>query len=294
MIYKNQLERVGSTPIIEITAYKGVRLFIKLEGENPSGSLKDRSAKAILESAIQEGKLKNKTILDASSGSFGCAIALFGKCLGVPVEVVSSSKLTQENEDFLKSLGVTVTKIGNTTSEGNTHISEVLLKDNPGKYFFCDQLNNWRSPEAHENGTGPEILADVPDVNAIVMSKGSGATICGVGTYLQKQKKRSGIKIISAVAQDDVSIAGTFKKGDRITPFIKRIQDQNLIDHEYAVTYEEALGATRQLASQGIPVGLQTGGVFASAIHAIDAGWISGKVLLVSGDSVWKNLKTVR
>ncbi len=289
MIFENFFETVGKTPIVKFDKYKGAEIFIKLEGNNPSGSLKDRSAKAIILDKIKNKELiKGKTILDASSGSFACSIAYFGKILGFPVTVVANSKITESNKSFLKIMGANIIYQGNATIEGNKYCTELINKDS-NKYCFLDQLNNWNSPKAHYNTTAPEILKDIPNICAVATSMGSGATLWGLSKYLKKHK--SDIKIITSYAKKGSKIAGTFLEGtDYKSPFIKEIWKNNWIDHIGYVNFEEALKSAQYLAQKGFFVGPQTGGVLVAMYEAIDKLNIQGKVLIISGDSGWKNL----
>lgn len=259
-----------------------------MEGYNPTGSLKDRSAKAILLDLKRKGLLENKTIVDASSGSFGCAIAYFGGLLNKPVTVVSNSKLTSQNKSFIKLMGAELIIHGDVTKESN-EFCQKMIAENPDKYVFCDQLNNWESPKAHYYGTGTEILKEMPDVKAVVASMGSGATLWGVGTYLKE--KDPTVKIIASIAAPGTSLAGTFKEGkDYYSPFIKDLEFKGVIDLKSEVTAEQALKNARDLARKGFFVGPQTGGVFQAAINAIEKFNISGKIVIISGDSGWKNM----
>lgn len=281
---------VGNTPIVYFGHHKGSHIYIKLEGYNPTGSLKDRSAVAILKDFKDKGELVGRTIIDASSGSFGCAIAYFGKLMQAPVIVVSNAKLTSMNKTFIEMTGAELILHGAVTKESNDYVKN-LVSENPEKYAFCDQLNNWSSPKAHYEGTGPEILRDMPDVDAVVASMGSGATLWGVGKYLKENKP--GITICASVAKPGTTIAGTFKEDkDYISPFISDIREKGYVDHYSAISAEEAFENARKIfREKGFFVGPQTGGVYQAAINLIEEGKISGNIVLVSGDTGWKNLE---
>jgi cysteine synthase len=289
MLFHNAQDSIGKTPLVNCGHHKDALLYLKLEGNNPTGSLKDRSARNILIKALATGKLNDKTIFDASSGSFACAIAYFGNLMHKPVTIVVNKKLTSENRRFLTLMGAELIEHGEVTGEGNEYCKQ-LITQNPEKYFFCDQLNNWDSPRAHYEGTGPEILEDMPDTVAIVASMGSGATLCGIGTYVQNMS--SSIQIFASIAAPGASLAGTYKEGiDAYTPFIEKIERDKLVDERFPVTVEQAYANARMLAKKGFFVGPQAGGVYQAAIDAIDKHKIDGRVVIIAGDSGWKNLE---
>lgn len=287
---KDFFEMVGNTPIVYVGEYENSQIYMKLEGCNPTGSLKDRSAVAILKDFEKNKKLYGKTIIDASSGSFGCAIAYFGMLMKVPVIVVSNAKLTATNKTFIELTGARLILHGAVTGESNEFVRNLVTED-PGGYAFCDQLNNWASPNAHYEGTGPEILRDLPEVNAVVASMGSGATLWGVGKYLKENSPE--VKICASVAKPGTTIAGTFKEDkDYLSPFIQEIREKGYVDLYSAVSSDEAFEKAKTLFKMsGTFVGPQTGGVYQAAINLIDEGKISGNILLVSGDMGWKNLE---
>ncbi len=289
-IMRNFFDMVGNTPIVYFGKYKNSDIYIKLEGYNPTGSLKDRSAVAILNDFHEKGILEGRTIIDASSGSFGCAIAYFGMLMKVPVMVVSNAKLTATNKIFIELTGANLVLHGAVTGESNQYVKN-LVNENPEEYAFCDQLNNWASPHAHYEGTGPEILRDLPEVNAIVASMGSGATLWGVGKYFKENNPE--VKICASVAKPGTTIAGTFKEDkDYLSPFIQEIREKGYVDFYSAISADEAFqNASKIFQEKGFFVGPQTGGVFQAAMSLIDKDAISGNVLLISGDMGWKNLE---
>jgi len=290
-IFKNHQERVGSTPIVRWGMHKDAEIFLKLEGTNPTGSLKDRSALAIIKEKLKIGELKEgMLLLDASSGSFACSMAYFGNRFGFPSTVVVNKKLTKINEMFLRGQEAEIIHHGDVTGDGYKHCLG-LVQESPGKYCFLDQLNNWASPQAHYDSTAPEILEVMPDVDFIAASMGSGATLYGVSTFMKKQKPE--VKIIASNGKPGgKKIAGTFVEGpDYITPFIKSLREEGLVDFIGYASYEQAIDRVKQdLITKGFNVGPQTGGVFEATIQAIDQLNLSGKMVIISGDHSWKNM----
>jgi len=293
MVYRNLLDMVGNTPIVRFDTCQDSKIkgFIKLEGENPSGSVKDRAALALIKSKIRSGELTNdKTILDASSGSFACSISMMGKILGFKVKVITGYKMTEDKIAFIKYFGGDMISYGNFTIEGNLYCQEKVLKTDPDQYCFLDQLHNWENPQAHYETTGPEILRDLPDVSAIVFSLGSGGTLNGVSRYIRENKPDT--KIVAVTASTGVKIpgAGAFVDGDYITPFIEDSKSRDYFDYIAEVEYKDAVIRVKELAKQGFFVGIQTGAVYQGMVDAVDALNLSGNVLIISGDAGWKNM----
>src|SRR5579872_4292858 len=192
MKYQSVLDMVGKTPSVRV-CINGAHcsgLFLKLEGFNPTGSIKDRACVFMLRSALENGELTaGKSVLDASSGNFACALAFYSRMLGYEATVAVGSKLTEAKRDFLKYLGATVHPVGDFTIEGNAFCRQ-LAAQSPEKYCFLDQLHNWRNPEAHYRTTGPEIMSEFPNATVIVGSLGSGGTMTGVGKYVKEKAPR--------------------------------------------------------------------------------------------------------
>jgi cysteine synthase len=292
VIYENVFGMVGNTPYIKVCGEipAGTSIYIKLEGLNPTGSLKDRACLRLIQKAVAAGELKpGMTLLDASSGNFGCALAHYGRLLGYEACVVSSSRLTPEKRDFISYYGAQLHQTGDFTIEGNLFCRE-LVKENPGRFCFLDQLHNWANPQAHYETTGPEILSAFPQVAMVVGSLGSGGSLLGIGEYLKERRQE--VIVISVQAKVGTRLPGTasLDEGDYITPFIEKGYSQKIFDHVFKVTEAEAVAASIQLRNQGIFCGLQTGGVVHAAQEMIRQLRIKGTTVVLSGDSGWKNV----
>lgn len=283
---KESAPLIGDTRTREVKKYKDATIFIKLEGDNLTGSLKDRTAKYILDALEDRGELtKEKTVLAPSSGSFAVAIAYQARLRGYKATVVVNEKISNTNLALLKKFGAEVVKHGRVTKE-SMEKCQSMISDEPDRYAFADQLNDDVAAKAHEESTAPEIFRDVPEVKAIVASMGSGATLCGVSRFIAKNKKSTSLIASVGIPGDEKKITGTFSPdSDYVSPFIKEVQNNNRIQFEAKVSYRDAIKRMEELLSLGFHVGPQTGGVYEAAIQAIDALDIKGSVIIISGDT---------
>lgn len=290
--FESLAEKVGNTPLLEMPMDAGApfRLLVKLEGYNPTGSVKDRACVAMLQTMTHDPEWDtSKTILDASSGNMGCSIAYFGRALGVDVRIVSSRKLTAEKRLYIEYFNASVETIGDFTIEGNEYCNELAASD-PEKWYFLDQLHNPVNPIAHAMSTGPEILAQVPYVAAVVGSVGSGGTMLGVGRHLKQVNKE--IKIFAVEAASGTRLPGTaaLVDGDYRTPFIEEGFASNIFDFSVQVSEAEAIDTAKMLSATGLFGGLQTYAVIAAARRVVNSHGLRGDVVVISGDTGWKNL----
>ena len=293
MIYKNILERIGDTPIVGIKELgpNDNNLFMKLEGNNPTGSIKDRAALAIIKDKINKGELtREKTILDASSGSFACAMSFIGNFLGYSVTTVVGNKMTNDKYEFVKFFGAECIKYdANFTIESNRYCRNELLKSDPEKYCFLDQLHNPMNPLIHYQTTAPEIIEALPEVSAVSFSAGSGGTLCGISRFFKEFYPH--VKMVEVGAASGTKIPGTaaFQDGEYITPFIDEYLANNRIDYRAEVSEHDAKKKVKLLRESGVYCGIQTGAVYQGTLDAIDKLSIKGPVVMISGDSGWKN-----
>jgi cysteine synthase len=284
--------QVGNTPLLEVPSPEGsrARLLVKLEGHNPTGSVKDRACVAMLRAMARDpGWDFSKTLLDASSGNMGCSLAYFGRAMGANVRIVSSRKLTTEKRRFMEYFGASVESIGDFTIEGNGYCRELAYSD-PGKWYFLDQLHNEENPMAHAAGTGPEILSQAPGVTAVIGSLGSGGTMLGVGRCLKQANDQ--IRIFAVEAAPGTRLPGTaaLADGDYRTPFIDEGFGRKIFDLSVQVSEAEAVGMARLLTTTGLFCGLQTYAVIAAAWRLIGSHDLRGDVVAISGDTGWKNM----
>ena len=292
MMYSDVIKMVGNTPLLQFRTgeIKDSRIFVKLEGWNPTGSIKDRACLYNIKGAIKNGKLKKgMTILDASSGNMACAIAYYGTIMGYNTKLVCGSKLTEDKANFIKYLGGKLTMYGDFTIEANKYCREVIIPKNPKKYCFLDQLHNNNNPLASYESLGSEIYNDIPKIKMIVGSLGSGGSMYGTSKYLKEQNKDILSVTVESSSGYKIPGTGTFIDGDYITPFIKKGKKE-VFDDSISIELPNAQKRTNQLLKQGIFVGWQTGGVLDATIQAINRHNIKGDVVMISGDSGWKNI----
>ncbi len=293
MKFENFEQLIGRTPCVLFRPKEmcSARVWLKLEGFNPTGSVKDRAALWNIRGAIRRGLLDSgKTILDASSGNMACALAYFGATMGYPVTVVCSSKLTKDKGDFIKYFGAKLEMVGNFTIDGNKHCRDVIAAKEPEKYSFLDQLHNWDNPQAHYETTGPEILGDFPEVQAVFGSLGSGGTMNGVARYVREKRPATKIGVVESARGTKIPGVGSFVDGDYVTPFITQMRELNLADHCVQINLNNAEKRTVELAKQGFFCGIQTGAVVDALVGTVTHYGISGDVVAISGDTGWKNM----
>ena len=195
------VDLIGNTPIIEVSELSpnpDVKIYAKLEGQNPAGSVKDRIAKAMILSAEREGKLTSgSVILEPSSGNTGIALAMISSIRGYNLKIVLPDNVSIERRQLLEVWGAEIiSSPGSEGSNGAVRRAQQLAKENPD-WVFLYQYGNEANPEIHYTTTGPEILQDVPDVSHFVAGLGTSGTLMGVGRFLKEQNPN--IQILSLI-----------------------------------------------------------------------------------------------
>ena len=258
------LDLIGDTPLVEIQKLAeglpaSVRIFAKLEGFNPGGSVKDRAALRMVQEGIRTGKLQpDKTILDSSSGNTGIALAMIGRVLGYPVELVIPENVSRERKQVIAAYGAKIIYSDPLEgSDGAIRLCRHVLEENPDRYFKPDQYFNPMNPQAHYETTGPEIYRQTQQkVTHFVAGIGTGGTIMGAGRYLKEKNSR--IKIV-AVEPDDAlhGLEGLKHMASSIVP---GIYHEEALDDKIPVGTEEAYAMVYRLSQEeGILVGQSSG-----------------------------------
>ena len=198
MLYSRLIELIGNTPLVEMPSLcprKGIRFFAKLEGQNPSGSLKDRIARYMIERAEERGQLRRgMTILEATSGNTGVSLSLMARLKGYPVKIVMPENVSIERTLVMRAFGAEVIHTdGAKYTDGAIDLAS-RMADDDASYFLTSQFDNADNPIAHYETTGPEIFRDLPDVDAFIAGTGTGGTLAGVGRYLKE--RRPSVKVV--------------------------------------------------------------------------------------------------
>ena len=283
------LGTIGDTPMVELRRMAppgGVRLFAKLEGANPTGSVKDRVARAMIDDARASGALSpGQTILEPSSGNTGISLAMIGRLFGHAVRVVLPDNTTPEREQLLRLYGAEIVHSpGAEGSNGAIRLAQRMAAEDPS-LFMPYQYGNEANPRVHEQTTGPEILAQVPDVGAFVAGLGTGGTLTGVGRFLKRA--RPGVRIVAAEPMPGEQVQGlrSLEEG-----FVPPVLDASVLDDKFLVTNRDAvIGVRRLLAEEGIFAGLSCGAAVAVAVRvAREMG--GGSVVALLADAGWKYL----
>jgi len=267
------LELIGNTPMLEITKLTagllkpGVRIFAKLEGFNPGGSVKDRPARKMIEAGLERGELRpGKTILESTSGNTGIALAMIGAALGYPVELVMASNVSRERKRILDAFGAKVVYSSPLEgSDGAIILSRKIYDDNPGRYFKPDQYANEANPLAHFETTGPEIWRQTEGrVTHFAAALGTGGTAMGVGRYLKSRDKS--IKVIGVEPDDAMhGLEGLKHMASSIVP---PIYHEDELDEKVPVSTEDAYDMVYALGQiEGILVGQSSGAAMVAALR---------------------------
>jgi cysteine synthase len=289
--YSDITEAIGHTPMVELRRLSPkpeVRIFAKLEGANPTGSLKDRIARSMLDGARASGALRpGQTILEASSGHTGISLAMIGARLRHPVRIVMPDNTTPERSELLAVFGAEIVySPGSEGSNGAIRLAAELAAADPTLYMPY-QYGNEANPRAHEETTGPEILAAVPDVDCFVAGLGTGGTLTGVGRYLKRHRPSVRVMAAEPLPGEQVQGLRSLEEG-----FVPPVLDASVLDERILVSNHDAVVGLRRLTrEEGIFGGLSGGAAVAVAIRV--AGEMAGGSLVVLlADGGWKYLST--
>ncbi len=283
------IDSIGGTPIVEISRLSpspDVRLFAKLEAANPTGSVKDRVARALIEDLEVSGRLQpDSIILEATSGNTGIALAMIGRRKGYRVAVVMPDNVTLERRQLIALHGAEVIDSpGALGSNGAIALARSLVERDP-RFVMADQYANPANPRVHEETTGPEILDAVPELDVFVAGLGTGGTLTGVGRFLRRAKP--GVRIVAAEPLPGEAVQGLRSLDDG---FVPEIFDASILDDRYVVSNREALETARELlAREGIFAGPSSGAILTVAAR-VAAGMASGTIVALLPDGGWKYL----
>jgi len=279
------LSLIGDTPLVEITQIDTgpCHLFLKLENQNPGGSIKDRIALSMIEAAEREGKLEpGGTVIEATAGNTGLGLALVAGAKGYRVLLVIPDKMSQEKISHVKALGAEVRITRSDVTRGHPEyyqdVAARLAEEIPGG-FYVNQFSNPANPLAHERTTGPEIWEQMRhNVDAIVVGVGSGGTLTGLGRFFNRVKPRRGIEMILAdpagsilyeyVKTGKLREAGSWAVEGIGEDFIPEIADMSLVTDAFEIDDQESFATVRELLRrEGIFGGSSTGTLLAGALR---------------------------
>ena len=293
MYFKNAIEAVGHTPLVEMgqmSPNKKVKILAKLEGQNLGGSasIKDRIVKYMLEKAEQSGELtSDKTIIEPTSGNTGIALAWLGHKKGYKVTIVMPDNMSQERQQLLRIFGaeLILTKGAYGINAAIDKAKELAAQDK--RYYMPDQFSNPANPLAHYETTSAELIDDFPydKIDVLIAGVGTGGTITGIGRRLKERYPH--IRVISVEPPSEDSIQGLRCAGEG---FVPPVLDLSLIDERATVTSRQAAMVIRQLLEEeGIFAGLSSGAVVHQAIEVADE-MDEGNIVAILADAGWKYL----
>ena len=291
--YTNLVEAIGNTPLVELQRLSpkpGVRIWAKLESRNPTGSVKDRVAKALIEDAEDKGLIRpGQTILEPTSGNTGIALAMICSRKGYKLKVVMPENVTPERTQLLRMYGAEIVySPGDQGSNGAVAMAVEMAEADPS-YYMPYQYGNQANPDAHYNGTAVEILDELDgQVDAFVAGLGTGGTLMG---HARRFKEELGdrVKIVAAEPMQGEPVQGLRSLDDG---FIPPIIDISLLDRKIFVTNRDAVIWTRKLLDEeGLFAGVSSGAI-ARVAHRIAGEMDEGNVVFIVCDDGWKYLSS--
>ncbi len=293
--YSSIIDLIGNTPVIEVSELSpnpDVKIYAKLEGQNPAGSVKDRIAKSMILDAERDGRLvPGGTILEPSSGNTGIALAMICSVKGYNLKIVLPDNVSIERRQLLEVWGAEIIPSpGNEGSNGAVHRALKIAEDNP-EWVFLYQYGNEANPEMHYRTTGPEILEDVPAVSHFVAGLGTSGTLMGVGRFLKEKNPEIQILAVEPPAGESVEGLRSLEDGF-IPPVFEKWDGWDLLDGKRIIRPIESIECARKLAQTcGIFAGISSGAALAGALRVAEQ-IERGSIVFIVCDGGWKYLST--
>src|SRR3954447_9353931 len=290
--YGDIVQAIGNTPLVELKRLSpkpGVRLWAKLESRNPTGSVKDRVARALIEDAEEKGAIRpGQTILEPTSGNTGISLAMICSRKGYRLKVVMPDNVTPERTQLLQMYGAQIVySPGNKGSNGAVEMALEMAQAD-ASYYMPYQYGNQANPNAHYHGTAREILEELDEVTAFVAGLGTGGTLMGTGRRL-REELGDGVKIVAAEPMQGEPVQGLRSLDDG---FIPPIIDISLLDRKIFVTNHDAIVWTRKLLDEeGIFAGVSSGAIARVAVRIANE-LDEGNVVFIICDDGWKYLSS--
>ena len=292
---ENVLDLIGNPPVVDVSVLSPnprVRLLAKMEMQNPFGSVKDRIAKSMIEDAEKNGRLHpGQTILEPSSGNTGIALAAIARVKGYPIKILMPTSVSIERRQMLEIFGAEVILTpGEEGSNGAVARAKVMAEEHP-EWCFLYQYANDANPRAHYEGTGPEILRDVPEITHFVAGLGTSGTLMGVGRYLKEHKHD--VKVIAVEPPLGERVEGLRNLDEGyVPPVFDNWHGFDLLDRKRVVRPRESIEWTRRLVREcGIFAGISSGAALAGAAK-VASEIDEGTIVFIVCDGGWKYLST--
>src|SRR5213596_3059568 len=289
--YGDVVQAIGNTPLIELRRLSpkpGVRIWAKMESMNPTGSVKDRVARALIEDAEEQGLIRpGQTILEPTSGNTGISLAMICRRKGYPLKVVMPDNVTPERTQLLHMYGAEIVYSPGEQGSNGAVAMALEMAAGDASYYMPYQYGNEANPRAHYDGTAPEILEELDEIAAFVAGLGTGGTLMGNGRRLKEE--RPGVKIVAAEPMQGEPVQGLRSLDDG---FIPPIIDISLLDRKIFVTNRDAILWTRKLLDEeGIFAGVSSGAI--ARVAARIAGELDeGNIVFIVADDGWKYLSS--
>ncbi|HWW53174.1 MAG TPA: cysteine synthase family protein [Acidimicrobiales bacterium] len=293
-IYGDITALIGNTPMLDISSLSPnprARILIKLEGQNPGGSVKDRAAKRMIEEAEKDGSLKpGQTILESSSGNTGIGLAMIARVKGYPFKVVLPDNVSIERRQGLEVWGAEIIPSDAAGgSNGAMRKAQQLAKEHPD-WWFPYQYGNPANPRAHYESTGPEIWRDCPEITHFVAGLGTAGTLMGVGHFLKERNPNIQLWAVEPPVGEMVDGLKNFDEGF-IPPVFIESNGAELLDRKKIVGPRDSIIWTRRLTEVGVFAGISTGAALAGCIKCAEE-IDEGVIVTIAADGGWKYLST--
>ncbi|MEP6661257.1 MAG: PLP-dependent cysteine synthase family protein, partial [Acidimicrobiales bacterium] len=294
-VYENVLDMIGNTPLVDVSRLSpktSVRILAKMESQNPFGSVKDRIAKAMIETAEKEGFLEpGQTIIEPSSGNTGIALAAIARIKGYPIKILMPESVSIERRQMLEVFGAEIILTpGPEGSNGAVRRAQALSAEHP-EWCFLYQYGNDANPGAHYETTGPEIWLDCPEITHFVAGLGTSGTLMGVGTFLKE--RNPDVKVIAVEPPLGERVEGLRNLDEGyIPPVFEAWHGMEVLDRKRVVRPRESLEWTRRLVNEcGIFAGISSGAALAGAAK-VASEIDEGTIVFIVCDGGWKYLST--
>jgi cysteine synthase B len=289
--YGDIVQAIGNTPLVELKRLSpnpDVRIYVKLESYNPTGSVKDRVARSMIESAEEDGLIApDQTILEPTSGNTGISLAMICRRKGYPLKVVMPDNVTQERTELLTMYGAEIVYSPGEQGSNGAVAMALEMAEADSSYYMPYQYGNQANPEAHYNGTAVEILEELDEVTAFVAGLGTGGTLMGNARRLKEEDPDTMIVAAEPLQGELVQGLRSLEDG-----YIPPIIDLALLDRKIFVSNRDAvIGTKRLLEEEGLFVGVSTGAIATICVR-VASELDEGNVVFVAPDDGWKYLSS--